>query len=106
MKLNIIAAITASFIAAHPAMAQTEDTCAVVGEMSYAIMMGRQNGAPMSAYMAAISNNTNPSSFLNGLMRAVVLDAYDDVRYVNEVDQINAAQEFRNDVEAMCYEAM
>lgn len=106
MKLTIKAIIATALISASPAVAQGQNNCATIGEMAYSIMQGRQNGVPMSGYMDAISNTPDIDPFLAEFMGAVVLDAYDESRFINELDKIDAAEEFRNAIEALCYQAL
>lgn len=82
----------ASFVA--PVHAE-QATCAEIGALAYTIMEVRQSGRPMSVLMEIASET--PS------LQRLVIAAYDTPRYSTKKYQLEAASDFRNDVEAICY---
>lgn len=106
MKTIIISGIMATLLMASPATAQATDDnkdilCPPIGRMAEVIMRSRQNGVIMSDLLATISPDADPK--IKNLFRAIAIDAYKKSRYSTAEYQQTAIEDFRNDVESMCY---
>lgn len=94
--------LTLLLLLPFPAAAQT--TCATLGKTAETVMSARQSGMAMSAMMGYV-DKTAPDEDSEALMRAMIIDAYNTPRYASPINRTNAAVDFRNAVELMCYEA-
>lgn len=98
MKILIAAALALS---AASASAEDLDPCAYVGGFAEAIMLGRQNGAPMSQYMAAANQSMDKA--VGGVVKELVIQAYQLPRFSTPQMQRRSIQEFRASAEVSCY---
>lgn len=86
-------AIATSILVATPLAAET-DHCEKLGEVAATIMKARQSGLPLSTVMGIMEND---------LGKTIALDAYEQPRYRVEENQLRAIEDFRNEVERLCY---
>ena len=82
-------------LVANPLTAET-DLCKSLGDLAETVMSLRQQGTEMSSMMA-ISEEP--------FVREMILIAYDQPRFSSAEYQERATRDFRNEVEAGCYEA-
>jgi hypothetical protein len=82
------------FSAGTPAAAE-ESECAIIGDIAATVMRLRQAEHPISALMVWAAED--------GLMRAIVLDAYNQPGYVTPEAQQRAEAQFANRVVRACY---
>jgi hypothetical protein len=73
-------------------------------------MAARQKGVPMPELMGAVMQTIerNPGTpedeeMARGLMREIITRAYEDPRFPTRENQIEAVQDFANEVAAGCY---
>lgn len=71
-----------------------QEKCKGVSEVAKSIMEARQGGAPMSKLMDIAAEN--------GIMQAMVRDAYSVPHYSVEANKNRAAADFSNEQYAMC----
>ena len=96
------AIIAALFIALSPMAAQAQQaTCADWGSLAETIMEQRQKGAAMSGLMSLVDGMDGAD-----MVRAIIRDAYNRPRYMTREMQLMEIQDFRNAVEAVCYQAL
>lgn len=96
--MNIKTTIAAALFAIGATAAQAEeiiDGCAVVGDTAQAIMDARQSGVPMSQMMKIAGTNE--------AARFMVTEAYGTPRFSTDSIVAEVIQDFRNDMEAICY---
>ena len=75
--------------------------CPIIGELAETVMRNRQNGVSLSEMMG-VANNAD--GVLQPVIREMVLEAYDGPRYSVPDNQDEAVQDFRNDIELVCYQ--
>ena len=92
MLKPIILALT--LLTTAPAQAQPAD-CALVGDVAQSIMEERQSGVPMSDAMRVAGDNE--------ALRAMVVAAYSYPRFSSDSYRKEAATDFRNEIELICY---
>ncbi len=96
------AMIAAIFFALSPITAQAQGaTCADLGSLAETIMTQRQNGVPMSRLMSIVEDNGG-----SDMARAMIRDAYNRPRYMTREMQVVEIQDFRNAIEAVCYQSL
>lgn len=98
MKLFKALALTA--LLTTPAVADTvtdQEFCTSVSELSEAVMEGRQGGTPMSEMMRVAGSN--------GIMKSMVLEAFDHPRYSTRDVKRRTIQEFTNQWFSTCMKA-
>ena len=100
MKLLSAVALTVA-LAIAPGLAAAKDTknCDLAGKLAETIMKQRQNGRDM-AEMMTMAEEFAP---LQGLWRALVIEAYGKPRFSTHEYQERAAQDFKNTVYLACY---
>ncbi len=105
MRPFLFAAGAAVFcgFAGPAAQAQSDEDCALMGELATTIMRGRQSGVPLTEMMRAGTQSDNPVA--NDLTRKMILAAYDLPRYSSDGMQARAVTDFANDVVLICYQA-
>lgn len=92
-------------LAATPLHAETvnrQAICTVMGEMSEQIMMARQSGVSLSKIMGIAEK---ADADLRPLAEEIIEEAYWRPRMNAPENQRREAQNFRNEMEFMCYEA-
>jgi len=97
MKKLLIAALILIPISAHCAE-DWQENCEVVGDLAYAIMHARQQGAPLPAIMEVAADDE--------LSRKMVADAYDLPKYTLDESKAEAADEFRDKWYLDCYKVL
>lgn len=98
--MHIKSIITAAVIAAPiAATAQEAPHCEGVGDLAEAVMMHRQNGTPMSTLMAIAEQNGEAGEGL----AEIILEAYREPRMSVPDNQRRMVEDFRNEIEAICY---
>jgi hypothetical protein len=80
---------------------EADSICQALGELAHAIMTARQTGVPISELFKASDTGSGLSNF----DRALILAAFDMPRFSSEAYRRQAAENFRNDVEARCYKS-
>lgn len=95
MRNLALATILSTFIASPSTGQTTPDRCQEIGYIAEFIMQQRQNGAAMSAMMSAFGADE--------LQRWMVVAAYERPRMSTPSNQERQIQDFRNDVELICY---
>ena len=104
MRTIVLAMFAVCLAHAAPATSQeTEDVCAVMGDIAQNIMTARQNERPMSDVMQVMKHDTEPA--VHPVIRALIIDAYRQPGYSTEENQKNAIDSFRNAAELACYTA-
>jgi len=93
IKTTIIAAVVA--IMPMAVQAQNSVVCAIVGDLAEVIMANRQVGVRVSDMMDIADNDP--------LVEALVLEAYKIPRYSSDEMQRRSVENFRNEVETICY---
>ena len=93
--MNIKTTIIAAIVAIAPLTAQAESYCAQLGQLAYNVMSHRQAGTTMSELMGMVEGDK--------LAIALVRDAYNEPRFSTPEFKQKSMQDFRNDVEALCY---
>lgn len=76
--------------------------CPSLGVLAEQVMLARQQGTPMSDLMTMIAENASSEEHA-ALGRAVILRAYGMPRQYTVAAQIRAAEEYRVQMEAICY---
>jgi hypothetical protein len=72
------------------------DLCPKLGEFAHLVMSNRQLGVPISAALGTTDED---------LLKSIILQAYTEPRWSTDSSRLRAAQDFRNTVEVMCYQA-
>jgi hypothetical protein len=98
-------------LTATPVAALTEDAtkvCTGLGELAEVVMMNRQAGIALSlALTVAPPEGGDTAPEVRALIVGIISGAYDTPRFSARENQRNAAQDYRNEIEAMCFkEAM
>ena len=91
---------------ANPAAAQTADSlliCPATGELAQTIMTNRQNGVSMSTHVANILPKDETA---RALIMGIITAAYDVPRFSAPDNQRRAIEDFRNEMEVVCFRAM
>ena len=98
-----MAPIAALSIPLSPALTQVQQQapCADWGSLAEIIMEQRQSGASMSGLMSIVEGMDAAD-----LVRAMIRDAYNRPRYMTREMQVMEIQDFRNAIEALCYQAL
>jgi hypothetical protein len=91
--LKAITAATILITTTAPLAAET-DPCEQLGQVAATVMEARQAGVPLSTVMDIMDSD---------LGQALALDAYNQPRYRVEENQLRAIEDFRNEVERVCY---
>lgn len=87
----------AAMLVATPVVSQ-EDPCVVLSELAAQIMQNRQGGVPLSDMMRIAGDNE--------MVRAMVLEAYNQPRFNTSSYQLEAIQDFSDSIAFICYNAM
>lgn len=77
-----------------------EQTCGLVANLSKSIMDNRQIGVPL-VDMIGIPDNIEVEALAN-IVRDIILEAYDRPKYSSKEYQLEAAEEFSNEVMLEC----
>lgn len=85
---------TVALVVATPVFSGEQSFCKSLGELAYGIMELRQEGLPMSMVMGISEDK---------LVQGMVMDAYNRPRFSTDSYKQEAMENFRNDVEALCY---
>ena len=96
--MNIKTTIAAAFIAVMPMAATAQEemaSCEDIGALAQVIMENRQSGTRLSQMMEVADGNS--------LVVALLTDAYNEPRWTTQSNQDRAVENFRNDVELLCY---
>jgi hypothetical protein len=102
MRIVLVTSLGLSVLG--PSVAVAQDICPVMGQMAENIMVLRQQDASMSLVMEKLmATTTDPVA--QGIIRAVIVDAYERPAFSSEEYRNNAIASFRNDVELECYKA-
>lgn len=96
LKLILAFALTATVASAQ------EDACATMGEMAEKIMAIRQMGGSLSALIGALMQTEDSAA--RKIALAMAQDAFLQPRYTTPDFQRQAAIDFRNGVESVCYQ--
>lgn len=88
--------LAALVLATTPVTEAPIDACMTLGNLAETIMENRQAGTSMSQIMAVAETE---------LMRLLVIEAYNVPRMSVPDNQRREVEDFRNMVEAMCYQA-
>ena len=98
MKLSTLT--TAACLAlATPIQAEPiDDYCAAVGDLAYRVMLDRQEGVAMTEQM----RDAGPVYWI----RETVKEAYNEYRFSGTIAKRDAAQNYRNRLEGICYRAL
>jgi hypothetical protein len=100
MKLTALATILALLsppLYAGDTMNKPSDICPKLGEFAHVVMSNRQGGVPLSAALGTTDED---------LLKSIILQAYTEPRWSTDASRLRAAQDFRNEVEVMCYQTL
>jgi hypothetical protein len=89
-------------LAAPVAAAADTRMCPTMGDLAESVMSSRQAGIAMSAMLDALPDDPLAAN----LIRTVVVAAFDQPRYFTESMQRRAEQDFRADIERLCYRGL
>ncbi len=78
---------------------QPSDPCKNLGQIAWGIMNMRQTGKPLHELIEQASSTKNP------LLKEMIIKAYERPSYPDGPGKTQAATEFRNDIEVVCYKA-
>ena len=98
-----------SFILATSSAFASDDVaeqCEIMGSFSEIVMTQRQDGEALSELMGKLnayaeSNAADPAFIKEA--RGIIIGAYKKSRYSTDEFKLKAIQDFRNDVELMCW---
>ena len=100
MKSTFLKSLTAAavLLMAAPASAQEGEkaSCTVIGDFAEKVMEKRQEGIAMSRIMKIAEDSD--------LLSAIVVAAYDQQRWQTKKIQRQTIQDFRNEIELICYQ--
>lgn len=100
MRKIVILAIAVAW----PALAQDDqaEACKGLGDLAEQVMMIRQAEAPMSDVLASLVPPDDGSG-ATGIIRSVILAAYDEPAMRTPENKTQQVARFRNDVELQCF---
>lgn len=93
---EIAALIFASVLGLVPV--QANEGCKELGEFAQLVMEHRQNEVPISTLMANLASIEGSE-----LWRAIVIEAYKQRSFLSPENKDRAINEFRNEIELLCY---
>ena len=109
MKFRSILLLAAVTTVSAPTFSD-DGLCQSMHYMAEVTMAARQKGVPMPELMGAVMQTVeqNPDTPENmemarGLMREIVTRAYEEPRFSTRENQVEAIQDFANEVAAGCY---
>jgi hypothetical protein len=100
MYRTILAALAATTFATT---ALANSACPVIGALAESVMLNRQAGISMSVQMEAAATVGEPGDQMREMLSAIIMDAYAQPRWNTPGSQQRAVEDFRNDVESICY---
>lgn len=81
---------------------QAQELCSTLGETASQILLLRDSGMPLSRVLE-LTETTEPG--MAKLARAMAMAAYDLPRFSTPKMKLKQSQDFRNEVELMCFKA-
>lgn len=105
-RIKTVAATTSLCLCAAASLAATVDdkVCKELGRLAENVMVLRQKEFPLSAAIEKLVD-TQPDKQAAGLIRIVILAAYQELAFSHPENQKTAIASFRNSIEVQCFTA-
>lgn len=106
---KILSFTSFAFAFAFPALANAQDTelCGKWGLFAETVMEQRQDGVRMTTVMGNAEANLIPLAPESAdLIKSIVVSAYDKPRMSAEKNKRTYVEDFRNEIELLCFKGM